>query len=220
MKKYVHIFRPLYIPIVNFLYQKFKAPKRYHHLFDEIARLQATRILEVGTWNGGRAVKMIKTAQKVSPVKDILYVGFDLFEELDNDMFEYEISKRPPQKKEVEEKLSKTGAHIELVQGNTLETLPAYVKNAEPFDFIFIDGGHNVNTVRSDWNAVRQLMDKDTVIIFDDYWRNRDDQSAKPVVDAIDRTKYNIQILNEIDVFDNVDHGRLEISFAKVTRRF
>ncbi len=119
--------------------------------------------------------------------------------------------------KEVQEKLNLTGATINLIKGNTFQTLPAFVESQQKVDFIFIDGGHNSGTIQSDWDAVSKLMHDKTVVIFDDYWRNRSDTSAKPVVDAIDKSKYVVEILPEIDKFDNPDFGKLEISFAKVT---
>lgn len=210
------ILRPIYVPIVNWHYKKFKAPRRYHHLFDEIERIKATSIVEIGTWNGNRALEMIKKAQVVSG-KKVTYVGFDLFEELDDVLYKHEISKKPPSKNDVEAKLINLNAAVSLIRGNTLETLPKFITGAPKYDFIFIDGGHNIETVKNDWNCVKTLMHDKTVVIFDDYWRNRGDQSAKPIVDSIDTSIYNVEILPEVDVFDNSDFGRLEISFAKVT---
>lgn len=212
------ILRPVYVPVANFLFLKFKSAKRYHHLFDEIARTKSKNILEVGTWNGNRAAQMISVAQ-ASSQGEVFYYGFDLFESLDDEMYAHELSKKPPTKSEVEARLRESGAAINLIQGNTLETLPEFVKNSGPMDFIFIDGGHSVETVQSDWDSVKQLMHKDTVVIFDDYWRNRPTESAKPVVDAIDTTIYNVEVLPEIDRFNNPDFGRLEISFAKVIKK-
>lgn len=211
------IFRPIYVPLANVFHMLFHAPKRYHHLFDEIRRIQAVKIIEVGTWNGERAIQMIREAQKCSPNSEIHYVGFDLFEDLTQEMYKHELSKKPPTKEEVQKKLDETGARIELIKGNTLQTLPNFVYSGTKADFIFIDGGHYVETIRNDWLNVSQLMHERTVVIFDDYWRNNDQQSAKPVVDSIDTRKYIVKILPEIDVFNNPDFGRLEISFAKVT---
>lgn len=215
MENLKKILRPVYAPVVNTLYAYRKGAKRYHHLFDEIKNTKATVILEVGTWNGHRAKKMIEAAQRFSDGQ-VTYIGFDLFEDLTDDMYHYELSKKPPTKEAVEDELKKTGAKIELIQGNTLETLVLYSETEKKADFVFIDGGHKKETVQSDWDTVSKLMHKDTVVIFDDYWRNRDDESAKPVVDKIDQSVYKVEILPEIDVFENPDFGHLEISFAKV----
>ncbi|MFT7644522.1 MAG: putative O-methyltransferase YrrM [Candidatus Paceibacteria bacterium] len=210
-------FRQFYLYIANWYHGKFKAPKRYHHLFDEVVKNKAATILEVGTWNGVRALQMIETAQK-NTSETINYIGFDLFEDLTNEIFLRELSKKPPSQNDVEQKLLKTGANITLIKGNTLETLPEYIKNAPKVDFIFIDGGHDVATIQSDWDCVNKLMHDETVVIFDDYWRNRKTESAGPTVDTIDTDIYNVEILPEIDKFDNSDFGRLEISFARVKK--
>jgi predicted O-methyltransferase YrrM len=215
MENIKKILRPVYAPIMNAIHAYRKGAKRYHHLFDEIEKNKATTILEVGTWNGQRAKKMIATAQRASG-EQVGYVGFDLFEDLTEDMYQYELSKKPPTRKEVEQDLKKTGADIKLIQGNTLQTLVDYVKKASKVDFIFIDGGHKKETVLSDWKAVSSLMHEKTVVIFDDYWHNREDESAKSIVDNIDRSKYWVEVLPEIDIFENPDFGHLEISFAKV----
>lgn len=208
----------MYSPVTNWYYSTFKAPKRYHHLFDEITKIKATRILEVGTWNGNRAVQMIAVAQKNSS-KPVTYVGFDLFESLTDALYHLEISKRPPSKAEVQNTLAASNADVTLIQGNTLTTLPEFAHSAEKFDFIFIDGGHDVATIQSDWDSVAKLMHQHTVVIFDDYWRSVPDKAAKPVVDKIDQSKYVVEILPEVDVFNNPDFGQLKISFAKVTLR-
>lgn len=210
--------RPIYVPVANVYFKLFKAPKRYNNLFTIIRETKSKSILEIGTWNGGRAVEMIQVASESNSVSEILYYGFDLFEGLDEDTYITEISKRPPTKEYVTKLLSKTGAQINLYKGDTMETMPSVVPFLPKIDFIFIDGGHSVETVQSDWDAVSKLMHDNTVVIFDDYWRNRKDESAGPVVDAIDKHEYNVEILPEIDKFDNPDFGRLEISFAKVTK--
>lgn len=210
------IFRPFYVPVANWYYSAFKAPRRYHHLYDTIRTTGAKRILEVGVWNGKRAVKMIEEANPMSaPVE---YYGFDLFEDLGESGYTAELSKRPPTEDEVRTLLEATHATIALFRGNTLETLPATVGALPKMDFIFIDGGHSVETIANDWGYVKELMHEKTVVIFDDYWRNRTDAGCKVVVDGIDRTLFRVDILPEIDVFNNADFGRLEISFARVQK--
>jgi hypothetical protein len=160
---------------------------------------------------------MIKTAQRFE--KNISYYGFDLFEDLGEAGYHAELSKRPPTMAEVQFLIETAGAHVQLFKGNTLETLPQAVSSLPKMDFIFIDGGHSNETIQNDWNAVKALMHQHTVVIFDDYWRNRTDAGCKQVVDAIDRNVYSVSILPEVDTFENKDFGRLEISFAKVEKK-
>jgi predicted O-methyltransferase YrrM len=209
--------RPLYVPLLSWYYDTFKAPRRYHYLYDAIRALRAKSILEVGVWNGKRGVTMIEEAQKWN--SEISYYGFDLFEDLGETGYVAELSKRPPTESEVTALLQRTGANIRLFRGNTLETLPQAVPTLPKVDFVFIDGGHSVDTIANDWKYIQEVMHEHTIVIFDDYWRNRTDAGCKTIVDSIDQSQYTVEILPEIDRFNNPDFGPLEISFAKVCKK-
>jgi len=172
----------------------------------------------IGVWNGKRAVRMIETARAIG-IEKPAYYGFDLFEDLGETGYQDELSKMPPSEKEVTALLEETGAEVHLYRGNTHETLPNAVERVPKMDFVFLDGGHSVETIENDWRYVQEVMDENTVVIFDDYWRNRTDAGCKPIVDAIDRSKYDVEILPEVDSFTNTDFGRLDISFAKVVKK-
>ena len=61
------ILRPIYVPLYNVYHSLFIAPKRYRYLYEYIAKTKAKNIMEVGTWNGERALKMIELAQTFHP---------------------------------------------------------------------------------------------------------------------------------------------------------
>ena len=216
IKKYL---RPLYVPIVQWYYAVYAGPQRYKNLFATIKTTKAKRIMEIGTWNGIRAEKMIAVAAKYNLAAEIEYYGFDLFEEMNDQLFNEELSKRPPAESVVADRLKATGVEIHLFKGNTLETLPEVVNNLPKMDFIYIDGGHSYETIANDWKYSEQLMHDDTVVIFDDYWLNREDGGCKLIIDALDRNVYNVWLSKELDVFDNKDFGTLEIRYAFVQKR-
>lgn len=211
------VLRPLYAPIANWLHTQLFGARRYTYLFEAIRTTHAVRILEVGTWHGGRAVQMIKEAQKLSPSATVEYYGFDMFEKLAPESHATEISKWPPSEAAMREKLAATGATIQLFAGDTRETLPRAVATLPKMDFIFIDGGHSRETIQNDWDTCAQLMHERTIVIFDDYWPNNTEDGAKPIVDAIDRAQYDVTILPITDTFDNPTFGKLTIQFAQVT---
>lgn len=189
-------------------------PKRYRYLFQTIKETQPTTLMEIGVWNGERAKEMISCASRYHDVKNIKYFGFDLFELITPDKFKKEISKQPPGYQEVLDKLNLTGANIRLYQGDTAVVLPKFVKESHKIDFIFIDGGHSIETVKNDWSFSKELMHENSVVIFDDYW-NRVDSGAKPIVDSIDREIYEVEILPITDRFKK-EGDVLEIKFARV----
>lgn len=192
-------------------------PQRYKILFEVIGRIKARRIMEIGTWNGNHAAAMIETAKKHWLPEEIEYYGFDLFEDMNEETFKTEVSKKPPPITQVKERLEKTGAKISLHKGNTLHTLPKAVKNLPQMDFIFIDGGHSVETVRNDWEHSQQLMHDRTVVIFDDYW-NIDGSGCNKVVDSLCRDKFSVEILPPTDEFKK-EWGILCVNFVKIMKR-
>ena len=175
--------------------------------------------MEIGTWKGQRARLMILEAQKHIPRQEVSYFGFDIFEPLSLETMSKEFSKQPPLMEKVESELNKTGAKIMLYKGDTRETLPKTIPLLPKMDFIFIDGGHSLATVQNDWDYASRLMHSGTVLIFDDYWPEKQDGGAKPIVDAIDRSVYNVKILPEFDVFIKPGLKRLVIKFAEVQKQ-
>lgn len=209
---------PLYRLIRSGTYGVLCGPRRYRYLFKTIRRLRPATIMEIGTWRGARAVQMIDEAQKFRPASEITYYGFDLFEEMTEAQLAKEVSKRPPTQTEVESRLLATGVASRLYKGDTTRVLPRVLAELPQMDFVFIDGGHSIETIRSDWENVEALMHERTVVIFDDYWRGRIDAGAKPTVDGIDRSRYDVEVLPRVDTFTK-EWGRLEIQFARVRRK-
>lgn len=199
------------------------APKRYTYLFTAIRKIKPKNIMEIGTWNGNRAEQMIETAQKFWPVSEITYYGFDLFEEMMKELITKEVIGEAqklrvlPPMEEVRKKLIKTGAKINLFKGNTLKVLPEVIHSLPKMDFIFIDGGHSIETITNDWHYSQQLMVKNTVVIFDDYYFNKDDIGAKTVIEKIDGNQFYVKILPIKDQFNNKS-GLLSINFVMVKR--
>ena len=227
IKKFYYKIESLFPPlkVLRKTYRKFfKGPKRYKYLFKFIKKNKCKRIMEIGTWDGEHALQMIKEAQKF-PGNEVEYYGFDLFELLDEKTSQKEFSKewsdskftRPwPSLRNVENKLKKTGARIHLFQGNTKDTLPKVIRELPKMDFVFIDGGHDIETVENDWKYVQQVMSSNTIVIFDDYW-NREDGGCKKTIKKIDKAKFKVKVLPGKDKFKK-DWGILKTNFVKVQR--
>ena len=197
-------------------------PRRYRNLFRVIHERRCRCIVEVGTWNGVHARQMIQTAAIHHPVGTVKYLGFDLFEGLTDELLRQELSKRPPAFEDVQRVLESTGAQIRLFRGNTRETLPGAIDQLREGDLFFIDGGHSIETIASDWSAIERALRPGATVIFDDYYMN--DPSEVPglgcqtIVDTLDRTRYDVTLLDPIDQFAKT-WGVLKVRFAQVRRR-
>jgi len=199
------------------LHNRLRGPRRYRYLLKSIREIKPKCILELGTWNGTRAVQMISEARKFNSAEEIAYYGFDLFEEMTERILQEESSKWPPSFREVEERLLETGVKISLYKGDTRESLPRMISQLPKMDFVFVDGGHSVETISSDWLCVQQLMHRNTTVIFDDYW-NREGAGAKTVLENIDKERFDVDILPVQDRFEK-ESEILEIRLARVRLR-
>tara|TARA_B100000315_G_scaffold31987_1_gene26998 strand:+ start:4607 stop:6883 length:2277 start_codon:yes stop_codon:yes gene_type:complete len=153
---------------------------RYHDLFNTVQHYKRKNILEVGTWNGDTACGMIMAAFQNSD--EVHYTGIDLFEDADevSDKKEFNV-KAHYSKKAVSLKLQALAKEYELedkkltfhlIKGDSKEKLKILkdksmcgMYNIFP-DFVFIDGGHSIETVKSDFNHCKNIP----VIVMDDYY--------------------------------------------------
>jgi predicted O-methyltransferase YrrM len=198
-------------------------PRRYRYLLTTVYRLRPRTIVEIGTYNGAHAVQMIETASLFRPVSEIEYYGFDLFEALTARDLKAEFSKVPPPQKEVLPNLEATGARVELFQGYTHETLPRFVEQAAARglrpDFVFIDGGHAIETIRSDFRHLEKLLGRESVVLFDDYYTNDPEEvrglGCQSLIDALDRERYRVRVLGTEDRFPK-EWGTLQVRMARV----
>lgn len=171
-------------------------PRRYDQLLQEIDTLHPQTILEIGTNDGANAVRLFQRASRYRD--DVQYYGFDLFESLNDTTLVQEFALATPSLEEVENFMDRNGLlSRHLFSGNTIETLRSTKANLPKMDLVFIDGGHSQETVASDWMHVQDLIHARSVVFFDDYpnW------GIGPVVDALDREQWDVQIMPIEDVF-------------------
>ena len=146
---------------------------RYAQLLPIIAKAKPQTIVEVGTWNGLRAIEMCTEALKHQ--EKVLYLGFDLFEEASAESDERELNvKRHHSVAEVEARLGEfkkanTGFDFKLFRGDTGKTIK-WLPDI-PVDFAFIDGGHSTETIKSDYEGLKHAK----VIVLDDFYKKGPD---------------------------------------------
>jgi predicted O-methyltransferase YrrM len=197
-------------------------PRRYVELFRTIYERRRRSLVEIGTWNGVHAEQMIRTAAAHVDAAEVRYRGFDLFEDLTDEQLKSEFSKRPPAYETVLERLQATGADVALIRGNTRITLPRSSDILSAADLVFIDGGHSIETITADWDAVRAAMQPDTIVIFDDYYPDPEPAlsglGCQSIVDGLDRSTYRVEVLPTMDAFPQ-PWGVLRVRMARVSFR-
>jgi predicted O-methyltransferase YrrM len=169
---------------------------RYGQLINIIDDIKPATILEVGTWGGDRAIQMAEAALKHQ--QQVTYYGFDLFEDATAETDSAELNVKAhftvdqviAKLRAFQEKVGLDRFQAHLFKGNTRETLPTVMapEHGVEIDFAFIDGGHSIETMRSDIEAVARAK----VVVVDDYYKP-DDQGRCP-----DTSKYGANaILHE-----------------------
>lgn len=120
---------------------------------------------EIGTHKGGTAKQFIDLfAPRVS---SLTYYGYDIFDadNPDKELHRKERNGKSPAKINVAKqtlnkiKLKNKNLNYKLFQGYTTDTLKETV-----FDFVYIDGGHSYETVKHDYQMVKDSK----IIVFDD----------------------------------------------------
>jgi hypothetical protein len=147
---------------------------RYNQLAELVRQYATDNIVEVGTWNAGRAIEMSLAAFEKSD--KVHYMGFDLFEEATEELDIKELnSKAHNTLKAVEKRLidfankmnrDEKVFSFELFKGDSKDTLKKTKKKLKNMTFAFIDGGHSEETVLSDYKYLKHVP----CIVFDDFF--------------------------------------------------
>ena len=142
---------------------------RYKQLIEQAAILQPRVIIEIGTWNGERAVQLLRAAPRAS------YIGFDLFDtaDEDSDKREFNVKSHYTMRAVYQHILqAHPRCHIKLIKGDTNVTFTHYniISGKGSADLIFIDGGHSVKTIAKDWENTLSAIRPGGIIILDDYY--------------------------------------------------
>ena len=74
------------------------------------------------------------------------------------------------------------GVYLQKITGDSNNyEVREWVQTSAPFDFIFVDGGHDLKTVNNDWNLYYPMLKDGGVIAFHD-------------IAALDVNEYNIEV--------------------------
>ena len=149
----------------------------------EVEKKKPKTFLEVGVFHGVTARNICELLFKIHN-KDFKYIGLDLFETNNENKdeiipntnfknlfkkiyFNYIKELDPYSKEGVEDLLKKFKSNIHLIKGNSNVVLKKMDMNK--VDYIFLDGGHEYNTVKNDLNNCINIFNSNGTILCDDY---------------------------------------------------
>lgn len=175
---------------------------RYAQLSAILNNYSHSNILEIGTHNGNRAVELCSINLKNG--KPVHYMGYDLFEQGNALTNELELNaKGNPTMVSVQQKLDALKMQYpnlftyELFAGNTNETLK---QNPPPkvLDFVWLDGGHSIETIRNDLMAVEHAK----LVVMDDFYHDECVDTSKFGCNEVVKSVRHIN-LPVMDTFGN-----------------
>ena len=165
--------------------------------------------LEIGVFHGVTARNVCEILFKIHK-NDFRYIGLDLFEKNDENKseiipntyfsnpfkqiyFKY-IKKQDPYTKEaVSELLMKFKNNVHLIKGNSNKVLK--LMDLGQVDFVFLDGGHDYDTVKNDLKYCREVIENNGTILCDDYNLSYAPGVRKAIDEYVKINNYKCEIL-------------------------
>jgi SAM-dependent methyltransferase len=149
----------------------------------EVLNKKPKSFLEIGVFHGVTARNVCELLYQIHG-NDFKYVGLDLFEKSDQNKFEvipstnfknpfkkfyhqYIMRQDPYSIEAVSNLLKKFKNQVHLIKGNSNQVLKKM--NMSKIDFVFLDGGHQYNTVVNDLNSCMDVLKFNGSILCDDY---------------------------------------------------
>ncbi|MBD1148644.1 class I SAM-dependent methyltransferase [Pelagibacterales bacterium SAG-MED30] len=166
--------------------------------------------LEVGVFHGVTARNVCELLYKIHG-GEFRYIGLDIFEKNDENKseiipntnfsnpfkkiyFEY-IKKQDPYSIEaVRDLLKKFNKNVDLITGNSNKILKKI--NMSKIDYVFLDGGHDYDTVKNDLNNCIEVVNKSGTILCDDYNLSYAPGVKKAIDEFVKNNNFKCEILH------------------------
>ncbi len=150
---------------------------------NEVMDKKPKTFLEVGVFHGVTARNVCDLLYKIHK-DNFKYIGLDLFEKNSNNIseiipntefsnplktiyFRYIKKQNPYSIEAVKDLLKRYEKNISLIKGNSNQLLKKI--DMSKIDFVFLDGGHEYETVKNDLNNCIEVIKNEGTIICDDY---------------------------------------------------
>ena len=175
--------------------------------------------LEIGVFHGVTARNVCELLHKING-KEFNYIGLDLFEKsIENKYeiipsinfsnplkyfyFKYIKRQNPYSIDAVQDLLKKFKENVHLIKGNSNKVLKKI--DMRKIDYVFLDGGHDYETVKNDLESCIEVINSNGTILCDDY-----------------NLSYAPGVKQAIDEYVRLNHFKCEIvldgRFAKIEK--
>ena len=177
---------------------------------EEIKRKKPKFFLEVGVFHGVTARNVCELLFEIHN-HDFKYIGLDLFkknQENESEIipntnfsnpfkqiyFKYIKRQDPYTIEAVEDLLKKFKENIHLIKGNSNTVLKKI--DMSKIDYVFLDGGHDYETVKNDLNCCSEVIDNNGTILCDDYNLSYAPGVKKAIDEFIEVKNFSFEILH------------------------
>ena len=186
-----------------------KQPGVGDFFLEEIFKKKPKSFLEVGVFHGVTARNVCEALYRIHN-DDFKYIGLDLFEKSDENkhevipstsfsnplktiFFKYIKRQNPYSLVAVEDLLKKFKNNIHLIKGNSNVLLKKM--DMTKIDYVFLDGGHDYETVKNDLIYCGEVIENYGTILCDDYNLSYAPGVKKAIDDYVKDKNYKCEIL-------------------------
>ena len=177
----------------------------------EVDKKKPRIFLEIGVFHGVTARNICELLYQTHK-NNFKYIGLDLFaenEENKNEVIPNNLFKNPLKRiyfryikrqnpyslDAVKDLLKKFEKNIHLIQGNSNKVLKKM--DMSKIDYVFLDGGHEYNTVKNDLDNCIQVIEKGGTVLCDDYNLDSAPGVKKAIDEFVKKNELNVEILCE-----------------------
>jgi len=174
----------------------------------EVFNKEPKSFLEIGVFHGVTARNVCELLYQIHG-NDFKYVGLDLFEKSDENKFEvipstnfknpfkkfyhqYITRQDPYSIEAVSNLLKKFKDQVHLIKGNSNQVVKKM--DMSKIDFVFLDGGHQYNTVVNDLNSCIDVLKFNGSILCDDYNLGSAPGVKKAIDEFVKNNNFNCKI--------------------------
>ena len=192
-------------------FRKTSLKKKKHSSFflEQLSLAKPKSFLEVCVFHGVTARNVCELLYQIHQ-NDFKYIGLDLFGENEENKseiipntkfnnplkkiyFQYIKRQDPYSLESVRDLLKKFKNNVHLIKGNSNKILKKI--DMSKIDFVFLDGGHDYETVKNDLNECIEVLKNNGTILCDDYDLTYAPGVKKAIDEFVKENELNCEIL-------------------------